>query len=354
MTPVNEQNDYYGENAYRSDNIPHMPDQAYAYNKLGYKRMPWGVNKDILPPALNRGFELLLEDEKIRLNSHGEEIPRDKWGEYNHEYLEDANVAFSSKILGYAYAVGRYMAIPASIVVMLSLVLGLWGLDLTNDDIHQIIITLFLFPGIFFYMWAGFRYLYYKKPELFSKKGKGRTWQLNRRTGMVTQWIYPSMPDDELKIEQYPFTHLDAYILKMMTQGGMLYYLLLHNRYTDQVLKLKDFIGATSESGVASYWSFIQNYMDVSKPLPEFVMLEPYRHLDPVTAEHDKKVRRNPTRFRELTKEQWKIFNELFPPVWEYYQYKPCIFQEEGYVKYLLQDLWYPDPIPQNSNDPSE
>ena len=41
-------------------------------------------------------------------------------------------------------------------------------------------------------------------------------------------------------------------------------------------------------------WDFIQNYMDVSRPLPDLPQYEEYRHLDPTTAEYDRLTGRNP------------------------------------------------------------
>lgn len=42
----------------------------------------------------------------------------------------------------------------------------------------------------------------------------------------------------------------------------------------------------------AAAWDFLQNYMDISQPLPDIPGLEEYRHLDPVTAEHDQRTGR--------------------------------------------------------------
>lgn len=78
MTQVNKQNDYYGENAYHSDNIPHMPDQAYAYNTLGYKRLPWGNTvKEVIPFALNKSTDQRIKKEIDRLDRYGLAIPKE-------------------------------------------------------------------------------------------------------------------------------------------------------------------------------------------------------------------------------------------------------------------------------------
>ena len=49
-----------------------------------------------------------------------------------------------------------------------------------------------------------------------------------------------------------------------------------------------------------AFWDFIQNYMDVTRPLPDIPALEAYRHLDPVTADHDRKNKRSARHWRDM------------------------------------------------------
>jgi hypothetical protein len=41
-------------------------------------------------------------------------------------------------------------------------------------------------------------------------------------------------------------------------------------------------------------------------PLPDMPRLEPFRHLDPITAVHDRQTRRNPRYWRDLDLEVWQ------------------------------------------------
>jgi hypothetical protein len=47
-------------------------------------------------------------------------------------------------------------------------------------------------------------------------------------------------------------------------------------------------------------WEFFQQYMDINLPLPNTPGLEPYRHLDPTTAEYDRQHNRPPHYWRDF------------------------------------------------------
>jgi hypothetical protein len=128
---------------------------------------------------------------------------------------------------------------------------------------------------------------------------------LNRQTGMVT--LYGA---GNRVIYQYPFLEFDCIFQSNPNHQGLLSYrLLLVHRYNDD----KHIIDLGSEIGlhapVADYhrlWNMVQRFMDVSQPLPDIPMLEPFRSLDPVTAQHDEKTGRNPTYWRSMNDEQYQ------------------------------------------------
>ncbi|MDI9243999.1 hypothetical protein [Marinobacter sp. CHS3-4] len=104
-----------------------------------------------------------------------------------------------------------------------------------------------------------------------------------------------------------PFEEFDAYVERVVQQGGIFYRLIFVHRYT-----AKQFTHTSlsriepSKEEVLALWDMLQRYMDVSHPLPDMPRLEPFRHLDPVTAEHDQKTGRNPRFWRDLDLEAWK------------------------------------------------
>jgi hypothetical protein len=115
----------------------------------------------------------------------------------------------------------------------------------------------------------------------------------NRRTGLVT------FPKAKRVI---PFAELDGYYFCSQTTVNVNYQLYLGHRYTP--------FGVTCPSDwhwrsrVHLDWEFLQQYMDTSMPLPDVPELEPYRHLDPTTAAHDKEHNRPPRYWHDMPLEQ--------------------------------------------------
>ncbi|WP_141201820.1 hypothetical protein [Marinobacter sp. CP1] len=104
-----------------------------------------------------------------------------------------------------------------------------------------------------------------------------------------------------------PFAEFDAYVERVVQHGGIFYRLMLVHRYTQKTFNKTGFSTIESEkSEVLALWDMLQRYMDVTQPLPDTPRLEPFRHLDPVTAEHDRKTGRNPRYWRDLDLESWK------------------------------------------------
>ncbi|AZR40341.1 MULTISPECIES: hypothetical protein [Marinobacter] len=104
-----------------------------------------------------------------------------------------------------------------------------------------------------------------------------------------------------------PFEEFDAYVERVVQHGGIFYRLMFVHRYTGKQFSQTSFsrIEPTKEE-VMALWDMLQRYMDVSQPLPDVPRLEPFRHLDPVTAEHDQHTGRNPRFWRDLDLEAWK------------------------------------------------
>ena len=106
---------------------------------------------------------------------------------------------------------------------------------------------------------------------------------------------------------QAPFVEFDAYADRVIQQSGVFYRLILVHRYTQKSFHKMAFSSIeSSKSEVLATWDMLQTYMDVTQPLPDTPRLEPFRHLDPITAEHDKKTGRNPRYWRDLDLETWK------------------------------------------------
>ena len=104
-----------------------------------------------------------------------------------------------------------------------------------------------------------------------------------------------------------PFEEYDAYVERVVEAGGIFYRLMFVHRYTAKQFSQTSLsrVEPTKEE-VMALWDMLQRYMDTSQPLPDVPRLEPFRHLDPVTAEHDRRTDRNPRFWRDLDLEAWK------------------------------------------------
>lgn len=105
-----------------------------------------------------------------------------------------------------------------------------------------------------------------------------------------------------------PFIEFDAYCVHSPSGRGSRYYnLVLQHRYSDEQLWMKGLLtDAMNPREVYAYWDMVQQFMDVSHPLPDVPVFEPFRHRDPVTAEADARSGRDPFKWRKITPESWR------------------------------------------------
>ncbi|PAV25934.1 hypothetical protein CF392_08135 [Tamilnaduibacter salinus] len=84
-----------------------------------------------------------------------------------------------------------------------------------------------------------------------------------------------------------PFIEFDPYIsFHVQPKGPTSCKLQLRHRYTGWQTVVAS-VHSTLKHELYAHWDELQRYMDVSQPLPDIPALEPYRHLDPTTAEYD-------------------------------------------------------------------
>jgi len=131
---------------------------------------------------------------------------------------------------------------------------------------------------------------------------ENRRSDFNRRTGMVRfargRWDAPLVA---------PFVEFDGYLERVVQRGGIFYRLMFVHRYTGEQFSRTSLSGVVAHHHeVRALWDMLQRYMDVTQPLPDVPRLEPFRHQDPVTADHDRQTGRNPRYWRDLDLETWK------------------------------------------------
>ncbi|NOI16580.1 hypothetical protein [Vibrio hepatarius] len=132
-----------------------------------------------------------------------------------------------------------------------------------------------------------------------------KVFTLNRKTGMVT--LYKGNGKERYS---HPLVEFDCVLVSAPNQQGLMSYsLMLVHRYNGSMHGVPLSALATPNESVSEYyriWNMILCYMDVSQPLPDCLILEESRQLDPVTAEYDKKTGRNPRYWRDMSEEEYK------------------------------------------------
>lgn len=89
-----------------------------------------------------------------------------------------------------------------------------------------------------------------------------------------------------------PFIEFDPYIsYHVQPKGPVSYKLQLRHRYSGWQTAVAE-VHSTLKVELYAHWDELQRYMDVSQPLPDIPALEPYRPLDPTTAEYDAEGKR--------------------------------------------------------------
>ncbi|MFN9527254.1 MAG: hypothetical protein ACK561_22570 [Pseudomonadaceae bacterium] len=162
-------------------------------------------------------------------------------------------------------------------------------------------------------------------PKLWIKASRGPLWEFNRRTGLVTVFDYNNNGEYKksgtIGEKVAPFYEFDAYITVTPDRQGLPNNVLcIVHRYRDIWINMGNFVGASNSTSVpCALWDYLQNYMDISNPMPDTPELEAFRHLDPTTAEHDRQTGRAPRYWRDMDDETFKAkereMNERIPQI---------------------------------------
>ncbi|CCN84751.1 Conserved hypothetical protein [Vibrio nigripulchritudo SFn27] len=130
-----------------------------------------------------------------------------------------------------------------------------------------------------------------------------KKYTLSRQTGMVTLY-----DNDEDVIYSHPFVEFDCRLFSSTNQYGHLSFgIALVHRYNDysQHITIGEMIGSTHPDDHKRLWNVIQQYMDVSQPLPDLPILEAFRSKDPTTTAYDKEIGRDPNYWRSMSDKEF-------------------------------------------------
>ncbi|SQF94586.1 Uncharacterised protein [Paucimonas lemoignei] len=325
-----DQTNYYAPTAYRLDSIPNQlpSEERFWLKRFGKKRLPWGDPLEIAPDAFmrkrspnNLRFREQMRAERDEHRAAGTYVPApyehvDFHDRHDHERFRFSLWSTRSQIWLHLLIFGKGFFLVGLAPFIFALVAGIYTLPQPPMEIVEDSFK-YVFPwttGVPLLCWAIGSLVIHKFPKLWVKPSRGPIWELNRRTGLVTLFDYKN--NGEYKKNgtigelTAPFYEFDAYIVSAPDrQGTMNHVLCLAHRYRDIVIDFSSLVNLDTRWQLpCALWDYLQNYMDVSGPLPELPRYEEFRHLDPTTAAHDLKTGRNPRFWIDMDDATFKLY----------------------------------------------
>lgn|SRR5690554_1072054 len=300
------------DKAFRAMEISPLPKSPKERTRIGEELQPVGSYAGIIPyQGTIQDAEMLQDHEK----TDPEFTSKDWW--WDHQ-----RIRFLNEKLGLKFLVLLLPVIWVFFLWFSGIAVVGWGLITANDNLNiaseiLVIIGVILSLSWFaFAIWVtpvttnwlmstgmGFVLKPFEKTinKKLDKTLEDGCSEFNRATGQVRMALGRG------RYFEAPFVEFDAYVDRVIQQSGVFYRLIFVHRYTQKSFHNTAFSTIeSSKSEVLALWDVLQAYMDVSRPLPDVPRLEPFRHLDPVTAEHDKQTGRNPRFWRDLDIDAWK------------------------------------------------
>ena len=307
-----EKTEHYSSNAYRAGDIPCLPNSEKR-KRLGDELQPWGDYSAINPVQM-----LLADVETLQsCEADNSDFYKDEWWGWTHQQLKFLNNKLGFKVLPLAFPFAWLLIVMLGGMFLLG-----WSLIEVNKNFDipawplVLIFGLLMFGWIFlalhiihsttnWIMTKGIGFLLKPFEKSLQKKvdkslADGMS-EFNRITGQVTFALGRG------RFFEAPFVEFDAYVERVVQRGGLFYRLMFVHRYTWKTFNKTWLSGVEADKNdVMALWDMLQRFMDVSQPIPDMPRFEPFRHLDPVTAEHDQKTNRPPGYWRDLDLDEWK------------------------------------------------
>ncbi|TBW46430.1 hypothetical protein EZI54_23135 [Marinobacter halodurans] len=307
----------YGPNAYRAGFIPPLPEGGKR-KRVGDQLQPWGDYAYIDPVG-----RLVTDADDIQGSEVNDDefYKTDDWW-WDHQRLRFMNdkLGFKALLLVVPYTWGLvlimggmlstawattaishqsgltplFAALLVAVSMVISLIISILVLPVTTNWIMSEGLGFLLKP---------FEKTLQKKADAALADGMS---EFNRVTGQVKFALGKG------RYFEAPFVEFDAYVERVVMRSGVFYRLMFVHRYTGKTFN-KTWLSGTepSEGEILALWDMLQRFMDVDQAIPDMPRFEPFRHLDPVTAEHDRKTNRPPRYWRDLDLDAWKKDEEL-------------------------------------------
>jgi len=307
----------YGPQAYDSRHIPQQSPQVSQHAGLLCMPLPWGEAQDVAPCGFFEDYDpatLREEEDQEREQPGTRALNEEKFhNACNHIRYRRAHASRWAHFWVYLWGLGRgfsYFSLGFSLLIMLPI--SIFTADSVGQVVSDLLDTLCILLPLPLICWLLGHIVVHRLPShwIFTPS-KETLWELNRQTGMVT--VFARKPG---QFRRYgidgdfvrPFYEFDAFVHVIPDRQGLPWYSLhLVHRYQPFRIDFKAVMGLRrSDKDCLALWDMWQNYMDTSKPLPDIPMWEEFRHLDPITAEHDRRSGREPRYWRDMNDAAFK------------------------------------------------
>ncbi|MBA2777279.1 hypothetical protein [Billgrantia kenyensis] len=306
----------YGPGAYRASAIAAMPAASKKRERIGEELLPFGDYADIDP------YQQICEDAEFVQHQDRQDMAfyetNDWWWDHQRIRFLKSQLGFSVLLMAFPFvyfcalvAMPFYLSGMAvfymqdyghNVILAMLLLLLVAGGGLVGAIVLAAYTTQTVFNGlarVIIYMLKPFRERIENRANRYMEN---RCSEFNRQTGAVSFAQGKTKPP--LKA---PFVEFDGYVERVVQRGGIFYRLMFVHRYTGKQFSQTSLSAIVDHKHeVHATWDMLQRYMDVSQPMPDVPRLEPFRHLDLTTAEHDRQTGRNPRYWRDLDLEAWK------------------------------------------------
>lgn len=312
MSSLIESHSYYSNEAYDPNRIPDQVDAATRglLHKMTGSRLPWGNTQEVTPrkifqdpkPESMRFWEK-WEKEKNEMKANGTYVPRplediELHNKHDHEVFRHAQLPFRSQFWLLLRTVGKWTAIILTpIMILAHLTVMSASEKIAWEFTIDLIVNFYSWAiGIPLVCWTIGDIVIKNLPKFWFRPPIGPLWELNRRTGQVKIFNYKNFKKEgEIEETLAPFYEFDAYIITSPDRQGLpMHGLSIAHRYRDLSINFNDLITPDNTTQQPrALWDFLQNFMDVSRSLPDIPAHEAYRHLDPVTSSFDQRSSRD-------------------------------------------------------------
>ncbi|WP_415897758.1 hypothetical protein ACMXYX_04785 [Neptuniibacter sp. QD72_48] len=297
---------HYSETAYNSNNIPETGPSELKQTVFRKFKL---ANADRLNFNQISGQVPYSLSEEIELDDYKDRKMASPW---DHQTYTKGKANFGLALfyfIGVSTETFLKFFLPVTVVGFILMYSGLYFDGNHNDPEALLTLKILLYFFCLFFGSSALFQLYYHK--IAGRNGKvpffmkiRKDYELSRQTGMVH--IYKK----DKEVFAAPFHEFDCYLASNPGNYGEIFYTMrLIHRYngSKHTVDLGALLGFTAP--IEEYyqlWNMMQQYMDISRPMPDNIMSEAYRHLDPTTAAYDQETGRDSHFWRNMNEEQYQ------------------------------------------------